>query len=288
MDNNKPEIKKSIFEYSNYREFIRDYYFFTKVRNKKFSYRVFARLAGFKSSNFIKFVIENKSNISAESAEKLAKAMKLSQLETQFFKSLAQFNQSSSSEEKYVHAQELLKHRNARKTFPLREALFNYTSKWYLSVLRGIVGLPDFKEDARMISNLLHPTITPSEIQRGFDDLIKLGLLTRDENGKLKQTAGNIASEDEVALSSVAHFHREMMMRASESIDRIKRDKRDISGITIGMSAETAQKIKEMTQKFRKEIVEVATQDENASTIYQLNIQLFPLIDISASKKKDG
>ncbi|MGE0762140.1 MAG: TIGR02147 family protein [Bdellovibrionales bacterium] len=277
---------KSIFEYDNYREFIRDYYLQSKAKNKKFSHRLFARLAGFKSSNFIKFIIENKSNISEASVEKLAKAMRLSTLETQFFKSLTLFNQATTSEERHRHSQAIIGYRTSRKTFPLREALFNYTSKWYLSVLRGLVGLPGFQEDAKWISDNLPPSVTPAEVQKGFEDLIKLGLLARDASGKLVQSSANISSDDEVALSSVAQFHREMMKRASESIDRVSRERRDISGITIGMSAETASKIKEMTQKFRKEIVEVASQDENARSIYQLNIQLFPLIDLDVDEKR--
>jgi len=36
-----------------------------------------------------------------------------------------------------------------------------------------------------------------------------------------------------------------------------------------------------MTQNFRKEIVEIASQDNAATAVYQLNIQLFPLIEIA-------
>jgi uncharacterized protein (TIGR02147 family) len=279
--------RKSIFEYDNYREIVRDHYLRSKSRNRKFSHRVFARLAGFKSSNFIKFIIDGKSNVSSESARSLAKAMKLNAEEARFFVNLAMFNQASSTEERHRFAQELLSSRTSRKIFPLREALFNYASKWYLSVLRGIVGLPGFKEDPEQISRNLSPPVSPAEVKRGFEELLKLGLLVRDESGRLQQSAGNVASDDEVALSSVAQFHREMMKRASESIDRIPREKRDISGITIGMSAETARKIKEKTQKFRKEIVELATQDHDATAIYQLNIQLFPLIELDSNPEEN-
>jgi uncharacterized protein (TIGR02147 family) len=281
------ENKKSIFEYTNYRELVRDHYLHAKVRNKKFSHRLFARLAGFKSSNFIKFVIDGKSNVSAESATSLAKAMKLTNEETHYFTNLVLFNQSTSSEERHRHAQELLSSRTVRKIFPLKEALFHYTTKWYLSVFRGLVGLSGFREDPEWISQNLQPPVSPAEVRRGFEELIMLGLLKRNEQGQLIQTASNVASDDEVALSSVAQFHREMMKRASESIDRVPREKRDISGITIGMSAETAKKVKEKTQQFRKEIVEIASQDRSATSIYQFNVQLFPLIEIANADESD-
>lgn len=271
--------KKSVFEYSNYREYIRDYYLYSKAENKKFSHRMFARLAGFKSSNFIKFVIDGKSNVSHESAMALAQAMKMTKAETQFFVTLAMLNQASSSEDRHRYAEELMSYRTHRKIYPLREALFNYTSKWYLSILRGMVGLPGFREDIPWIAKHFLSEVTQSEIQRGFEDLIALGLLKRDENGKLQQVAANVASDDEVALSSVAQFHREMMQKASESIDNVPREERDISGMTIGVSAEMAKKIKEMIQNFRKELIDVVNQDQKTTKVYQLNIQLFPLFD---------
>jgi uncharacterized protein (TIGR02147 family) len=278
--------RRTVFEYNNYREFIRDYYLSSKARNKKFSHRLFARLAGFKSSNFIKFIIDGQSNISEESANKLALAMKLTKEEAHFFRNLVSFNQASTTDERHHFARELVACRTYRKIFPLKEALFNYTSKWYLSVLRGLVGLKAFREDLEWISQNIFPAISEAEIQKGFDELLKLNLLKRDEMGNLVQTSSNISSEDEVALSSVAHFHREMMVRASESIDRVPREKRDISGITIGMSIETAKIIKEKVQKFRREIVEIATQDGNANAVYQFNLQLFPLIELNDLEKR--
>jgi len=138
---------KLVFEYGNYREFIRDFYVFSKSNNKKFSHRVFARLAGFKSSNFIKFIIDNKSNISAESAERLAKAMKLSVAESAFFINLYSFKSGEKRGRKVALCSRIIKPKNLAQNLSLREALFNYTSKWYLSVLRGLVGLPGFDED---------------------------------------------------------------------------------------------------------------------------------------------
>ncbi|MGZ3769860.1 MAG: TIGR02147 family protein [Bdellovibrio sp.] len=282
----QPQVLPTIFEYDNYRKYIKDYYQFAKGKNKNFSHRLFSRLAGFKSSNFIKLIIDGKSNVSPESAESLAKAMKLGKEESLFFQVLVRFNQAKDTRERHHLAQELLKFRTYRKIFPLNEALFNYTAKWYLSILRGLVGLPGFKEDPKWLSTLFEPAVTPSEIEKGLEELCLMQLLTRDENGKLIQTFANVASANEVTLSSVAQFHREMMARASESIDRIPREKRDISGITIGMTVETAKKIKTAIQEFRNQIIQIASEDKNGDQIYQLNIQLFPVVDIGERQNK--
>jgi uncharacterized protein (TIGR02147 family) len=78
-----------------------------------------------------------------------------------------------------------------------------------------------------------------------------------------------------------------MMKRAAESIDRFPRDKREISSLTFGVSEAAARKIKDKIQKFRKELVEVISDDNPATAVYQMNFQLFPLIDSIAGKKED-
>src|ERR1700722_999673 len=92
--------KKSIFEYDNYRDFLRDYYLSAKAENKNFSFRYFSRIAGYKSSNFLNLVMKGKSNISLESIGKLTEAMKLNKEESVFFRNLVHFNQSDNSEDK--------------------------------------------------------------------------------------------------------------------------------------------------------------------------------------------
>lgn len=268
---------RSIFEYNNFREYIKDYYSHSKEFNKKFSFRFFARLAGFKSSNFIKLIIDGKSNVSESSALNLAKAMKLSQAEREFFVTLVHYNQATTADDRFRFAKQLLSTHTHRKIYPLKEAIFNYTSKWYLSLLRALVGLKTFKDDPTWISENAIDDLSKLDIETGFEDLQKLNLIKKSETGKWVQSAANVATDDEVAAGSVAQFHLEMMRLAGLSIDRVPRSERDISAITIGMSEETAKKIKTLVQKFRKEIVEVASQDETADSVYQLNIQLFPL-----------
>lgn len=279
--------KPNVFEYDNYRSFVRDYYAFFNAQDKKFSHRYFSRLAGFKSSNFIKFIIDGKSNASDESALKLAKAMKLNRQETQFFKTLVQFNQAKESEQRHRLALDLISTRAYREVKPLNEALFNYLAKWYLSPLRGAVGLPGFKEDPDWLSERFAFTVSAEEIRAGLADLLQLGLIRREADGRLVQSNATVATADEVTASPAAVFHREMMKRASESIDLIAREKRDISGMTVGVSEETAKVIKGRIQEFRKELVDIVAKDTGVSDcVYQLNFQLFPVFAMKAGKGK--
>ena len=71
--NNTPNI----FEYYDYRLFLRDLVEYERKRNPVFSNRYIVRRAGFKSPTALKHVIDGKRNLSLESANKFASALKI-------------------------------------------------------------------------------------------------------------------------------------------------------------------------------------------------------------------
>ena len=71
------------------------------------------------------------------------------------------------------------------------------------------------------------------------------------------------------------------MKKAAESIDSVPRDRRDISAVSLSFSKENIQAIKQMIAEFRNQIVQLALQESNRDALYQLNIQFFPISDVS-------
>jgi uncharacterized protein (TIGR02147 family) len=278
---------KSVFEYDNYREFLRDTYLHSKARSSKFSYRYFARLAGFKSSGFLKLVMEGKSDLSRKSIEKIATALKLNREEASFFKNLVLFNQANSIQERERYGSELLRSKTFQKTHPIDVAQSRFFSHWYYAVIRGMVGLPGFQEDPDWIAQRVLPPIAPAEAAAALSELEKLGMVRRDPTtGKISQAHANIATPREVVSSVAVKYHRDMIQRASASIDLVSRDQREISASTLGITVQTAKKIKEMIQKFREEVVALAARDTGGEEIYQANFHLFPLTRLSGKKDK--
>jgi uncharacterized protein (TIGR02147 family) len=277
---------KGLFGYIDYRKFLKDVYDTKKAQNPGFSFRVFSRIAGFSSPNFLKLVMENKRNLSRVGARKIAQGLKLNQDAAKFFENLVQFNQATTAGEKERFARELMSSRSYRRSHPLNESQFNYFANWYYIPIRELASLEGFREDPRWIAAQILPPIQPHEAKKALHELFKLGILKRNKDRKIELAALNITTGDEVTQSSVAHYHREMLKRAAESIDLIPRENRDISAITMGMSIHTAHKIKEKIQEFRRDIVDLVSQDEDPNTVYQLNFQLFPLARVLDTGEK--
>lgn len=70
-----------------------------------------------------------------------------------------------------------------------------------------------------------------------------------------------------------------MLERAAESIDIVPRDLRDISALTVCIDRELVPELKRRIHTFREVLLDLCDRDPSPSTVYQLNIQLFPLTD---------
>ncbi|MGZ3686795.1 MAG: TIGR02147 family protein, partial [Bdellovibrionota bacterium] len=225
--------KTSIFEYSDYRVFLKDWFSEEKKEREAVSFRFFSRAAGFSSPNFLKLVMDGKRNLSTLSIEKFSRALKLTKEEADFFRTLVSLNQSRSPEERRSHAEQLLKSRPYQKLHPLKSAQFAYYSSWYVVAIRELVDTKNFNEDPHWIASRLKPSITVTEAKRALEILFSLGLIRRNPEGRIVQSDSLLTTEDEVASVSVADFHREMIRRAGESIERFAPQNREISAATM-------------------------------------------------------
>lgn len=270
------QARPDIFLYDNYRRFLGDWYQYEKS-NVGFSFREFSQRAGFKSPNFVKLIIDGKRNVTLNSIRKLILALHLSAEEGSFFKSLVMLNQAKSGAERTSYTRELLKFKVFRELHPLKGASLEFYECWYSIPLREMIASPLFREDFDWIAGQFLNIISANQVRAAIENMLLLGVIQRDANGKLIQASKNISTGDELESAMVAGFHKQMMTLASESIDTVKRHRRDISGITLAISEGSFSRIKELVQSFRKSLLAEADAFEGEKAIYQVNFQVFPL-----------
>lgn len=80
--------RPKIFDYHDYRIFLKDFFDYSKEKNGKFSFRFFAQRAGFNSGSILKLVIDGKKNLTNESINKISNGFKLKKREYEFFEKL--------------------------------------------------------------------------------------------------------------------------------------------------------------------------------------------------------
>lgn len=90
----------AIFNYQNYRQFLRNFYRAHKLSSRGYSYSKFSADAGIESPNFLKLVIDGRKNLTTKTIQCFAKGLGLKANETDYFEALVLWNQAQSEEEK--------------------------------------------------------------------------------------------------------------------------------------------------------------------------------------------
>ena len=274
---------KTIFEYFDYRAFLRDYYALKKSKTKYFSYRFFAQKANIKSPVFFKEVAEGKKNLSRGMIENFSMAMQLSEKEATYFKYLVFFDQAKTGKEKQEYYVNLRSMENIKNEKALSANQCDYFSMWYNVVIRELVTLFDFKDNFENLAAAVRPQIKPREAKTSVELLLKLGLIKKKANGAYEQIDTAITAQSGVASLTIRQFNKIMGQHAIAAIEDLPKTERSVSGITIGISSAMYDIINSEIAAFKDRIVTLVSRDEKCDRVYQFNMQLFPM-----SKKLDS
>lgn len=281
-----PTMTPCIYSYDDYRVYIRDYLQAMKDGNPLLSNRFFAKKTKI-SAAFLKMVSSGQRNLSPSGIAKFSSGFGFNKDEKNFFQELVLFNQAELTEEKNFHFQNMAKHKKYRELRYLDSAQFEYCSKWYYSVIRELIACENFVEDPEWIAATLCPAITPKQAEEALKLLISLQLVRRDEKGRLIQNDAVISSGEKTRSLAMKNYHREMLNKAEQSIDRIAREERDLTAMTFAISEEDFAMVKHEIMEFRRSLISKLTAKKTPShRVYQINFQLFPLTTTTGGKNE--
>jgi uncharacterized protein (TIGR02147 family) len=277
----------SLFEYMNFRDYLRDYYAEKKKQHSFYSFRLFAQKAGFASPNFLKLVIDGKRNVSKSSVFRFSKALGHSKKEADYFENLVFFNQSASLEEKNTYLTNLMKFRKNTDPKKIEQSEYAYYSAWHVPVIRELVAALDFNDDFKKLGRAVVPAISAMEAEKSVNLLLELGYIRKKTSGKYEQSSVLLTTGPQVRSLAVANYHKAMMERAAESIERFPASKRDISCLTLGVTEKTFSAMVARIAELRREFLELAETEKTYDKIVQVNFQIFPLSTDLSDKGTD-
>lgn len=274
---NSPSERVELFAYLDYRVFLADYYQHKKATSR-LSYRSFSRKAGLRSPNYLKLVIEGQRNLTKAMALRFAKACRLEGAEAEYFLALVLFCQAKNLEERSLRYQELKRFQHYRESFRLDLTQDTYHSHWYLPAIRELVATKHFREDPVWIADTLCPRISVEEAETAVDTLLQLGLLCRDEAGRLQQATVSVSTgSDRVRSLHLKNYHRKLLEHAATSLERLPAVQRDIAAVTLRMGPNAIARLKERLQAFRRELMDLADAEPDAEQVVHVGMQLLPL-----------
>jgi uncharacterized protein (TIGR02147 family) len=268
----------SIFEYLDYRDFLKDFYEEKKAQRSFFSYRLFGAKIGLDASYLAKVLIKIR-HIADPTIAKITAFCGLTGAEADYFESLVHFVKSKSHKESKALFEKLLSLKGVKSSTLLIHQ-YSFYQKWYHSAVRSILELFEFNGDYKALAEWLSPPITVKEAKESIRLLENLRLIKKDDRGVFRLTDTAITTGPEWQSLAIQSFQEETIKLSGESLSRHPKEVRDISTVTMNINAKDFEEIRERIKEFRGSIIKYVSEQTSPDRVVQLNIQLFPLSTI--------
>ncbi|MBR4784762.1 MAG: TIGR02147 family protein [Fibrobacter sp.] len=265
---------RPIVEYSDFRQYMRDYYEERK-RCSVFSWREFSKLAGFTSSSYMKVVCDGKSKLSRVGVERTGQAMGLVGFEMEYFRAMVEFGQSETEFKKKAAYENMLAIAKAHKVRVMEGDLFEFYDSWHNPVVRELAPLMPGATPGDM-GKMCCPEVTAADVQKSLSFLTRAGLLKKAGNDAFVQAEASIVGTPDATRLALRGMHGQMSRLATSAVE-LPVDERHFSGITMGLSRRSYERIASLIDEFRRQVIAVAAEDKDIDQVYRLNMQLFPL-----------
>jgi uncharacterized protein (TIGR02147 family) len=268
---------RSVKEYLEYRDFLRDYYEEKKLSAPYFSYRYMGQKVAIDPSHLVK-IFQKQRHIGGSSIETFITFCGLSGSDAEYFDALVHFNKAKSDRDCRQYYEKLLSLKGVKK-FILEKGQYEYYKKWYYSTILTLLDFYDFKGDYKALAEKLTPPIRVGEAKKAIALLEMLGLIVKKPGGGYCLTNKIVTTGEECTSIAVKSFQEETMRLALESLYRHPAEKRNISTVTITIAESDLDEINQMIKTFRAALLNYAQDAKNPDKVYQLNVQLFPLTE---------
>jgi uncharacterized protein (TIGR02147 family) len=266
---------ESVFSFLDYRAYLRQAFDARKNENTNFSYRYLAGKVGL-NAGFLLRVLKGERNLSLKHAMKIAEVFRLKKKELEYLELLILFNQAENPREKQLYQKKLLAFPKT-KVKKVETSQFEFYEKWYYTAIREVLNFHPFRGDFEKLAEMVEPAIKPADAKTAIELLLKVGFLRKGPNGGYALDSQFIGTGPAIPAAVIHKYQLATMELAMSSLARFAKEERDVSTVSLSLSAAGLEAVKERTREFRKSLMEIADGDTDADRAYQLNVQLFPV-----------
>ena len=268
----------NIFEYLNYRDFLKDAYEERHANDWRFSHRFIAEKSGFDSSMFNK-ILQGKRNLTDRIIDIFASIFCNGDREKSYFANMVAFNQAKTHSESRQFLEKLVATKEC-KVEDLAKDQFEYFDHWYHAVVRELVTFYPYVGDDAALGLMVRPPISASQVKSSIALLERLSMIKKnEETGFYEQTQGLVSSGTESYSTAVNAYIQQNLDVAQSAMDRFERGERNLSTLAFGCDDETYNELVEMVRRFRREVLAKVQSCKKPNRVFQLGMQLFPLSD---------
>jgi uncharacterized protein (TIGR02147 family) len=278
--------KPDIFNYLNFREFLKDHLGYMRSKNPAFRFQTLVEKYGLSSrSHYIDIL--NGRKLTKKFFGIYRQLCEINGKEADYFQSLVGYDQALNDAEKMRHFQEILRLSPNLATVKLEQEAYRYFSSWFNPVMLSILDLNRHEHDHRKIAALFKPKITAIQARQALKTLTDLQFISWDKDRNVWNIHHQfLKSTDGAKAAALKNFHKEMQQIGMKSY-KTAFDDQTFSTLTLSTSIKTKIEIERMVADLRQAIMEKAKADADPEVVTQVNFQVFSLSKTVLKNKRD-
>lgn len=272
---------RSVFEYLDYREILKDAFEERKLANPFFSYRLLADLLGLDSANTFR-ILHGDCHLPTRSQPRALAFLELSGRSAEYFLALIAFGRERNARARGRILEQAMALRDVAQK-RLADHELDYYKHWWIVAVRSLLEVVDGQVVPDQLATRLRPPISGREVEHALEVLLELGLAKRDDQGRVRLSEPHVTAGGTRKVEAIRGFQRQILSMASESLERFPKDQRDVSTLTFAVDREGFEEIREMLRETRRQIQMRIDQAPRPDRVIQLAMALFPLAPSSDS-----
>ncbi|MBN1576680.1 MAG: TIGR02147 family protein [Chitinispirillaceae bacterium] len=276
----------SIFTYSDFREYIRAAVKEKRYKNPRYSYRCAASRIGIRSGTLTR-ILNGSRHVGPELLPKLIDYLGLKRREAEYFSLLIGFDSIKDENRRRQCYRDLLRMRSERNTL-IPEENHQFFEQWYHVALFELMRIVKKGDDPARLSSLFIPPLSESKIRKAMEVLRRLGYIRQDSEKGTLTTEPFLTTGDTWESVAIHAFQVAVSELAAKALDTIPKEERDFSTLTMALSAEAFEKVREVVKRARAEIAVIERECSDPQRVYQINFQCFPLTFRPDGEQKGG
>lgn len=274
-----------IFQYTDYRAWLKDVFQSLKERDPKFSHRFILQRLQVKSSGWLADMLGGRRMLSRTHLLGLSRVLGLSPREELYLETLVDYNQAKTLLEKNRAYEKLLTFHEIPKDI-IDADRFEYFSKWYYSAVREYLLIEPFRGDFNRLARRLRPAILPEQARESIDLLEKLGFIKRFASGEYRPASEHVKKQSAFSPVHYYQYLKAQMELGIGAMERIPREERDISAVAVTLSSDSFQAIREEIKALRQKMIQISESENkkfwngiqgDTRRVYQGVFELFPV-----------
>lgn len=264
-----------LFEYTDYRAYLRDALEARKKKDSFFSLRYFAQKSGTDAGTVVK-ILQGQLHLSARLVPGVVSVLKMDAKQAEYFQAAIDFSRARTGSE-IRRTFERLGSLKGLRSLTLEESQYTFYQRWYHSAVRAAIGMLPFAGDWKELADCLVPPITVAQARESVALLERIGLVAKGEDGTWTVTEAVITTGEKWKGAAVREFQRQTLELAMESLERDAVELREHSTVTLTLRRQDLPLLKQRAGEFRQDLLRMAADATCEDAVFQVNVQMFPL-----------